>query len=154
MDAHSDILNSSKNKVESPVLSDPLVFPDKKVLSEVLGPAYPVYEELLDIVSRPPYTLVLEWRYYRDGKAWLGKVIHRRKTIFWLSVWKGFFKTSFFFTEKHGGGIMELDIDYKLKQDFEKTRASGRLLPLIIPLNGPEHITDVLRVIDYKMKMK
>lgn len=140
--------------MKSPVLSDPLVFPGREVLYEALGPAYPVYEELLDILSRPPYTLILEWRYYRDGKAWLGKVIHRKKTVFWLSVWKGFFKTSFFFTGKHAEGIMDLNIDHRLKEDFEKTRASGRLLPLIIPVKGSEQITSVLRVIDYKMKIK
>jgi hypothetical protein len=55
--------------VESPVLNEPLVFPDKEVLSDALGPAYPVFEELIDIITHPPYTLVLEWRYYQDGKS-------------------------------------------------------------------------------------
>jgi len=140
--------------VESPVLRDPLVFPGKEVLYEALGPAYPVFEELIDIITHPPFTLVLEWRYYRDGKAWLGKVIHRKKTVFWLSVWKGYFKTSFFFMEKHAEGIMGLDIDHRFKKDFEKNEASGRLIPLVIPVDKTGQIVEVLRVIEYKMRIK
>lgn len=140
--------------MESAVLSDPLVFPGKEVLSKALGPAYPVYEELLNILSHPPYTFLLEWRYYRDGKAWLGKVIYRKKTVFWLSVWKGFFKTSFFFTEKHAERIMDLDIDHKVIEEFQKTKASGRLIPLVIPVDKTGQIAEILRVVDYKMKIK
>lgn len=46
-----------------------------------------------------------------DGKAWLCKVVFKKKTGFWLSVWDGFFKAGFYFVERHCPGIHELEID-------------------------------------------
>ena len=34
----------------------------------------------------------LEWRYDNDGNAWLGKVVRKKKTVCWVSVWDRFFK--------------------------------------------------------------
>ena len=54
----------------------------------------------------------MEWRYYNDGKAWLCKVVNKKKTVFWLSIWEHYFKTSFYFTEKHLESIDALNIAY------------------------------------------
>ena len=32
-------------------------------------------------ITNNEYALTLEWRYYNDGKAWLGKVVHKKKII-------------------------------------------------------------------------
>ncbi|SBV93025.1 conserved hypothetical protein [uncultured Dysgonomonas sp.] len=92
------------------LLRDADIFPSDKILEEALGERFNILVSFLKTITNNEYALTLEWRYYNDGKAWLGKVVHKKKIIFWLSVWEGFFKTSFFFTEKHLEAIAELDI--------------------------------------------
>jgi hypothetical protein len=81
-------------------------------------------------------------------------VCHKKKTVFWLSVWEGFFKTAFFFTEKHLEGIAALDISEQIKEEFCRAKSIGKLLPMIINISKHEQLTDVLKVIEFKKKLK
>jgi hypothetical protein len=139
--------------METQLLRDPEIFPSKDVLKEVLGQAYGVWEEL-ETQAVQNFTLTLDWNYYKDGKAWLCKVCHKKKTVFWLSVWDGFFKTSFFFTEKHLEDIAALNISKKIKEDFSRAKPVGKLRPMLINIDKTEQLTDVLKIIKFKKEAK
>ncbi|MCW0482975.1 DUF3788 family protein [Gaoshiqia sediminis] len=139
---------------EKPLLREPDVFPDSAVLANVLGDSLPVYEELMAALTGAGFGLTPEWRYYNDGKAWLCKVCHKKKTIFWLSVWDRYFKIAFYFTEKTGAGIADLDIAEPVKSDFYKHKPIGKLLPLLVNVSSSDQVPDILRVADYKMRQK
>lgn len=88
-------------------LRDREIIPSDLVLKNVLGDSgYSVLALFFETIIGADYGLNIAWRYYNDGKAWLGKVTHKKKTILWLSVWDGFFKTGFYFTEKHLAAIV------------------------------------------------
>lgn len=133
------------------LLRDPQLFPSDNVLKEALGDRiYKVLESFLEIVTGKTYHLVIEWRFYNDGKAWLGKVMYKKKTIFWLSVWEGFFKTGFYFTEKHCESIAALHISETIKETFSKAKPTGRLIPLVIDVNDKDQLDDLFTVIEFK----
>jgi hypothetical protein len=94
MDREIKCLNlmESNNSIQ---LTDKSVYPDEAVLTGVLGEVYPSYRALLDLFDR--HGMIYEWRYYMDGKAWLCKVQKKKKTIVWMSAWKGFIKQLFTF---------------------------------------------------------
>ena len=140
--------------MEKPQLKDPDVYPSDKVLKKVLGNAYSVFGELVKRVMSSEYALIMDWRYYKDGNAWLCKVVHKKKTIFWLSIWEGYFKTTFYFTEKTGKAISDLSIDKKLKETFYRSKSIGRLIPLTTVVSDRKQIPDLLRIIDYKKNLK
>lgn len=140
--------------METLLLREQHVSPTKEVIKNALGDSYLVYEKLIEIITDTNYGLVTIWNYYKDGKAWLCKVCYKKKTIFWLSVWDKFFKTAFYFTEKHRLGIAELDIEEKIKEDFSRKKTIGKLIPLVINMEREEQIKDVIKVIEYKMKLK
>lgn len=95
--------------------------------------------------------LSLEWRYYNDGKAWLGKVSFKKKTLVWLSVWDMYIKAGFYFTEKTGKGIFDLDIDPELKSAFTEAKPIGKLLPLIVEINNQETLACFKNIALYKI---
>lgn len=140
--------------METQLLRDHQVPPSNEVLKDALGKSYAAYEELNLIITSPDFALETQWNYYKDGKAWLCKVCFKRKTIFWISVWDKFFKTGFYFTEKNCLGIMELNIDEKIISDFKSRKPIGKLLPLAINVNRKEQIKDVIKIIEYKKKLK
>ncbi|MBK5722120.1 DUF3788 family protein [Dysgonomonas sp. Marseille-P4677] len=133
------------------LLRDPEIFPSNEVLRNALGNSvYNVLESFIETVTNEKYGLTIEWRFYNDGKAWLGKLVHKKKTILWLSVWNGFFKTSFFFTEKHLEAISALDISEKIKEEFCTAKSVGKLIPMLINVNESSQLTDIFTIILFK----
>lgn len=137
------------------LLRDTDIFPSDKILKEALGKnIYNVLLSFLEAVANKEYGLVIECRYYNDGKARLGKAIHKKKSLFGLSVWEGFFKTSIFFTEKYLEAIAELDISETIKDEFAKAKTIGKLIPMIFDVNKEDQIDDLLTVVQFKKSLK
>jgi hypothetical protein len=134
------------------LLKDPNVFPDEVVLKKSLNRAYPAYEELVSATRSAG--LEMTWRFYNDGKAWLCKVSYKKKTMFWLSVWDGLFKTSFYFTEKTRSGVMSLAIDKNVLAAFSDVKSTGKLVPLRMAIGKKSQVRDVMLLAGYKKSLK
>ena len=140
--------------METMTLKDPQILPTPEVLQNVLGTSYPVFDELIKTVAQSNYGIVGDWNYYNDGKAWLFKAAFKKKTVFWLSVWDGYFRTAFYFTEKNCTGLFDLGISQSILDDFESQKPIGKLLPLVIEMKVKEQLPDLLKIIEYKKKLK
>ena len=137
--------------METQLLREQAIFPSKEVLRDALGNVYPVLEDLETRLSENEFALTFEWHYYKDSKGWLCKVCHKKKTIFWLSVWDGFFKTSFFFLERHLEGIAALNI---AENSFVIEKEWGKMIPLVFNISSQKQISDLLKVIGFKKVSK
>lgn len=136
-------------------LRDPEIFPSEMELKRVLGePVYSVLASFLETITGREYGIEIEWRYYNDGKAWLAKVVHKNKTILWLSVWDGYFKTSFYFTEKHQEAIAALDISEEKKDEFAAMKPIGKLIPMTLNVSEQEQLDELLTVVRFKKSLK
>ena len=107
----------------------------------------------MNTVEGERFRLTSTWNYYNDGKAWLCKVQFKKKTVFWLSIWDQYFKLAFYFTEKNGKGIFDLDIDEKIKKEFKEQPPVGKLLPLVLTINKKIQLKDVLKIVEYKKSL-
>jgi hypothetical protein len=140
--------------METMLLREPEVLPTKEVLERVLGERFSVLNELVDIISKPENGLVLDWRYYKDGKAWLCKASYKKKTVFWLSVWDGFFKINFYFNQKNYLGVLDLELAEEIKNDFIKKVDHAKFIPLSMNVSEKDQIRDILKIINYKKNLK
>ena len=136
------------------LLREKEIFPSEDVLRDILGDVYNVLEALEARLTQDEFALTFDWHYYVDGKSWLCKVSHKKKTVFWLSVWNGFIKTTFYFMERHLGGIAALDISEQIKEDFCRMKSVGKLLPMQINLDRLEQIADFLKIVQFKKSAK
>ena len=137
------------------LLREAEIVPTEEVLENVLGKdLFAIHKELHNILTSPEFNLNAEWNYYKDGKAWLCKVVNKKKTVFWLSAWEGFLKVGFYFTEKTKGGIGELTINEKIKSDFTQTKTIGKLIPLVLNIDAKEQFEDLKEIIRYKKNLK
>jgi len=133
-------------------LTDPDIFPDDVVLKKVLRSSFGAYEALLDIFSQNGMTV--EWRYYNDGKAWLCKVQLKKRTIVWISAWKGFMKAVVYFPERLVNDICGLDISDESKDRFRNTKNVGKSKPCIFEIKNREIFKDLSQVIQFKIIAK
>ena len=138
--------------METLALRDGNILPTQEVLEAVLGSSDPAFEELnallIAMEIRP------EWNYYRDGKAWLCKMMSKKKNMGWLHVYDGFFRVSFFFMERHLTAIADLNISDCIKEDFYEMKPVGKLLPMSIAVCDKEKLEDVLTVLRFKKSLK
>jgi hypothetical protein len=136
--------------METILLTDPEIEPTDIVLEQEFAALFPVLKGFMDNMKSDEYKLSPEWKYYKDGKAWLCKLCQKKKTVVWLSLWSGSFKLAFYFTEKTGAGIRELNIKDSLKKSYATNKPSGRLKPLVFDINNDAQLTDVYTVIKFK----
>ena len=136
--------------MENQRLTDPKISPSEDVFNNAFGQWYPVFREFISTIESDDYQFSTEWRFYKDGKAWLCKICSKKKTVVWLSAWADCFKLGFYFTEKTGAGIPELDIDESLKEDYASGKPIGRLKPLVATINSKSQLADIYTLLKYK----
>jgi hypothetical protein len=136
--------------MERPLLNDEHEYPDEEVLARHLGKAKSAWDAFAsDTVAGLGASL--EWRYYNDGKAWLCKLVWKKKTVCWLSIWDRFFKTTFYFTSKNDSDIEALPIDPELKASYREHAPIGKLKPLSVAVKSKKTLEPVLGLVKYKI---
>ena len=135
------------------LLREKAIEPTREVLENALGEdCFNIYEEVMKILTSE-MNLACEWRYYEDVKAWLCKVTLKKKTLFWLSIWEGFIRTTFYFTEKTRIKIEDLPISKEIKEHL-KLVPPGKLIPLILDLQRQEQLNDFREIVGYKKNLR
>jgi hypothetical protein len=145
-------------------LGQPDIQPTEEVIAEALKEANPAYVKF--IMELENHDIQLEWRYYTDGKAWLGKGLHRwtgprggnkEATVFWLSIWDGFFRVTIYIPEKSRGEFYRLPLKDEVKQIVTDSRQMGNTLkyfPLVFNVDSDQMLEEVFNLIDFRKSMK
>ena len=139
----------TKNTIE---LTDENTFPDESVLKKVLGKSYNAYLELLKLYDN--HDLTCEWRYYKDGKAWLCKVQKKKRTIVWMSAWKGYMQAAIYLPERYVDDIFKLSISDDTKNKIMKTKNVGKSKPCIFEVKNKKVLGDLEKVMKFKIQTK
>jgi hypothetical protein len=133
-------------------LQDKSVFPDDTLLRKTLGKGYKSYSILLELFDKNDMTY--EWRYYHDGKAWLCKVQKKKRTIIWMSAWKGYMKATIYFPDKYLEKVYELDISTEMKEKIESTKNVGNSKPCTFEIRNIKVLKDLEKVMMLKIQCK
>ena len=158
--------NLPKESIQSPkqLLRDPAIEPTDDVLAQALGDANIAYLKFVRELTSHDIELV--WRYYTDGKAWLAKGLyqwtgarggHKELTIFWLSIWEGFFKVSVFFPEKSRADISDLSLSEEVRGMVTEARQMGERLkffPVVFDLRSDEMFDGLFELAEFKKRNK
>jgi len=133
-------------------LTNESIYPDDSILKNVLGNSYPIYTELVNMFSNNGMTC--EWRYYKDGKAWLCKVQKKNKIIVWMSAWKNYMQACIYFPERQIEGVLNLEISKETKNKIINTKNVGKSKPCILEIRKKESLDDISKIMNYKMIVK
>jgi len=149
------------NKEEKQLLRDSNITPTDEIIFDGLGTVSDVYKRFVEELKVQNISL-MNWRYYNDGKAWLSKGeykwttsrgTNKVKPIFWLSIWEGFFKVSFFFSEKNKDNLLSLSISEETKELIKNIIPNGKtmkFLSVIINVNNNKQLDDIYELIKFR----
>ena len=133
-------------------LNDGNTYPDENVLKSVLGRSYAAYTDLLTLYEKNEMTY--DWRYYKDGKAWLCKVQKKNRTIVWMSAWKGYIKATIYFPNKYINDLQELDISNERKQAIIDTKDVGKSKPCMFDVKNKSVLKEFETIMLFKISTK
>ena len=133
-------------------LRDESIIPDDTVLAGILGDSFPAYQALIKLFDENQLTH--QWRFYKDGKAWLNKVQKKDKTIVWMSAWKGYAQATIYFPEKYIDQIYVQDISEERKQIIRDTKNTGKSKPCTFQVLSTDILGDFNTLMQFKIKLK
>jgi len=141
-------------KEETPrqLLRDPEQKPDEALFRSILDPNFCRVLEMT-LQSLTDAGIDFEWRYYKDGNAWLGKASYRKKTIVWISLWENLVKAGFYFTQKTRPGVLDLPLSPEIKTLFAEAKPVGKLIPLILDIQDETSLPDFITLINHKKNL-
>ncbi len=140
--------------MEQPVLSDASQFPSEEVIFSHIGRAKVLWVSLFEHIRADHPDFAAEWRYYRDGKSWLLKVTQKKKTIFWLSIIDGSFRTTFYFTERAEEALMSSDLSDELKGRFKSGKQYNKIRGVTVVYAEKKNIEEAKILIAIKLRIK
>ncbi len=141
------------------LLRDPATEPTSESIAEGLAEANAAYLSFIEGLATRD--IDLDWRYYPDGSAWLGKGLHKwtgarggqkEVTAFWLSIWDGFFRVTIYVPEKARANALGLPLDPETREMVETAKQVGKLkfFPLVFDLRTDERFGTVYMLIDFR----
>jgi hypothetical protein len=140
--------------MEPMVLADPKQFPTEDVIVSHIGRRRALWDALFEFIRSEHPDFVATWRYYNDGKSWLMNVSRKKKTVFWLTVIRGTFKITGYFTDKAADAIRASALSDELKQQFIGGPRYGKLGAITITFRKKRDLEDAKALVALKTSLK
>jgi len=139
--------------METPVLNEKSQCPTDEVIFSHLGKSRALWDSLFEYLAREHPDFTKEWRYYNDGKSWLMKVQHKKKTVFWLAILDGSFRTAFYLHERAKKIVEDSAISDELKAQF-RAKGSGKLRCIRVVYKNKKDVECAKELIGMKLSIK
>ncbi len=139
--------------MDAPILSDKSQFPTDQVIFSHLGKSQTLWASLFQYLAEAHPDFTREWRYYQDGKSWLMKVQHKKKTVFWLSIIEGSFRTTFYIHEKAKKTVEDSTLSEELKEQFRTGKSFGKIRAIRVAYKNKRDIDYAKELIGIKMSV-
>jgi hypothetical protein len=145
------------------MLRNPDIQASSDVIAKALGESNNAYIKFINELAS--HDIHLKWRYYNDGKAWLAKGLFKwtgvrggqnETTVFWLSIWDGFFKVTIYGPEKNCTDVLSLPLDNEVKLMIADSQQMGKLkyFPIVFDLCSDEMFEAIFLLVDFRKRIK
>jgi len=140
--------------MEQLVLTNKDEFPTEEIIFSHIGRTKTHWIIIFEHIHNNYPEFSEEWRYYKDGNSWLLKVTRKSKTICWVSVVKGKFKMTFYFTDRAEPVIIDSTISNELKEQFKNGKYFNKIRGLTITFSSKKDVEYAKTLIDIKLNVK
>ena len=140
--------------MEKLFLKDSTEYPTDEVLSKLLGDVKQVWNNFFNYLDEEHPLFEGEWRYYKDGQNWLYKLVKKKKTICWISVYPEQFKTTFYFPERAEDIICNSQLNPEYVEKFVHGKRYGKTRGLTIEIKEEVDLESTKILIEIRENLK
>jgi hypothetical protein len=125
--------------------------PDEQMIRETLGANYAHLENLRWFLKEEIGDTTEEWKYYGQKLGWTLKTFLKKRNLFFIGMYEGYFNIAFVFGDKAVNRILESKIDPVLKKELEKARKYAEGRGIRIKVDNPGCLDDIEELIRIKV---
>jgi ABC-type uncharacterized transport system YnjBCD substrate-binding protein len=140
--------------MDQPLLTDKEQSPTEELIFSHLGKRKSIWISFFEYLHENHPDITSEWRYYNDGKSWLMKNVRKKKTVFWLSIQKGTFRITFYFTDNAAKAIASSTIPAEMKKQFKDGKQYGKIRGLTVLFTNNKEIENAKTLLAIKLNTK
>ena len=112
--------------------------PSEVHIKEILKDSYLVLEAIRIFIRENVGETVEEWKYYGINNGWVLKTFLKKRNLFFIVIYDGYFRISFVFGDKAGDSILESNVSDETKQSqtkLENMQRAGEYLLIYLTAN-------------------
>lgn len=106
--------------------------PVESELKEALGSSYFVLGEIRKFIQEEIGPTREEWKYYGKKYGWALKTFLKKRNLFFVGIYEGYFVISFIFGTRTEEAVLSSDVSDSLKEELRNSRkyAEGKSLQI------------------------
>ena len=134
---------------------DPAIVPDDAMIGKILGNYHPFWIDLFKRISLDYPDISGSWKYYKDVRSWLLRMMMKSKTIFWLSLEDDTFRVTFYFNAKNEhvvSGSSALPAEFK--KLFRESSIGKKYKAMTVVVNKSGDIDAIMTLIGLKLSCR
>ncbi len=135
-------------------LTDKNIIPTEELIFSFIGDNRVFWQRIMKYASENYYDISGVWNYYNDGKRWLFKLVHKKKTLFWASVISDTFRVTFWFGDKAAPFIEAAVLPPAVKDDFVNAKKYGAVRAVSLDIREQSDADIVITLLSLKYKIK
>lgn len=139
---------------QNQVLTDKNVIPTEELIYSLIGYNKIFWERIMKYAYEEYSDINGNWNYYNDGKRWLFKLAHKKKTLFWASVLDDTFRITFWLGDKAEQLVEDAVLPPAVKDEFRNAKKYGSVRPVSIIIREQSDADIVITLIALKYKIK
>jgi hypothetical protein len=136
------------------LLSDREIYPTDEYIFSIIGDKKVFWQSIMNHMTDNYKDALGQWNYYNDGKRWLFKMTHKKKTIFWAGILTDTFRITFYLGNKADTIIENSDLPQSIKEEFKTAKKYGLIRPVTFTIKEKTDVDNVLKMISIKSKIK
>ncbi len=98
--------------------------PDEAMVKNALGTRYTYLEIIREYINTAIGETREEWKFYGQKNGWTLKTFLKKRNLFFIGIYKGYFIIVFVFGERAFNAIMDSDVSGDLKSELESALIS------------------------------
>ena len=128
------------------------VIPDNAMVSEKLLSTYSQLEEIRHYLRDTLGDTREEWKYYGKKNGWTLKTFLKKRNLFFIGIYEGYFRIAFVYGEKAFQAIMESELSPALISELKGARKYAEGRGLYLKVEGPEYMEEIKKLIRFKIE--
>ncbi len=125
--------------------------PDEGMIQDTLGFNYSHLEYIRQYIDAEIGVTKEEWKFYGKKLGWTLKKFYKKRNLFFISMYEGYFKISFVFGEKAFNKVLDSSIAETLKKELAEARKYAEGRGLSIKVDDATYLDDIKKFIQIKI---
>lgn len=138
----------------NPLLTDKQTYPTDDLIFSIIGDNKIYWQSIMTYMSQNYKDSLGQWNFFNDGKRWLFKMVHKKKTVFWAGILTDAFRITFYLGNKAETIIENSELPKIIKEEFKTAKKYGLIRPVSFIIKDQTDVDNVLKMIDIKSKIK